>query len=94
MKCMVHGNFTIIIFWKQKPLWLFGLFTIICKGSDDEVVTEQLTALVDVTFMLHTIIWLILWMVTQSINQRHCDQAMYQIMFSPCISQTLGSPIL
>ena len=35
-------------------------FIIICKGSDDKVATEQLTALVDVTFMLHTIIWLIL----------------------------------
>ena len=50
---MHHRNLTIITFWKPKPLWLIQLFTIFGKDSDDEVATEQLTAVVDVTFMPH-----------------------------------------
>ena len=38
---------------ETKPLWLIGLFTIFAKASDDEVATEQLTTVVDVTFMSH-----------------------------------------
>ena len=38
----------IIAFQKQKSLWLNGLFTIIWEDSNDEVATEQLTAVVDV----------------------------------------------
>ena len=49
----------IIAFRKQQSFWLIGLFTIINFGKDsnDEVATEQLTAIVDakvdVTFMPH-----------------------------------------
>ena len=52
---MLYGNFTIIAFWKQKPLWLIGLSPSFGKGSDGGVATEQQNALVDVTFM-HMII--------------------------------------
>ena len=38
----------------EKSLWLIGLFQpSFGKDFDDEVVTEQLTAVVDVTFMPH-----------------------------------------
>ena len=52
---MLHGNLTIIAFWKLKSLWLIGLFTIINFGKDsnDEVATEQLTAVVNFTFLPH-----------------------------------------
>ena len=50
---MLHRNLTIIVFWKQKLFWLIGLFIIFAKASDDEIGTEQLTAVVDVTFMPH-----------------------------------------
>ena len=50
---MHHRNLTIIAFWKQKPFWLIRLFTIFGKDFDDEVATEQLTAIIDVTFMSH-----------------------------------------
>ena len=52
---MLHGNLTIVAFRKQKSLWLIVLFTITysSKDSDDEVATEQLTAVVGVTFMPH-----------------------------------------
>ena len=64
---------------KQKPVWLIGLFTITFgKDSDDEVATEQLTAVVDVTFMPHDNP-VIFWTVTRSINQRHHDRAMSQV---------------
>ena len=52
-----HFSFTaaIIIFQKQKFLWLIRLSPSFNKDSDDEVATEQLTAVVDVqvdvTFM-------------------------------------------
>ena len=39
-------------FWKPKFLWLIGLSPSFGKDFDDEVTTEQLTAVVDVTFML------------------------------------------
>ena len=73
---------TIIAFWKQKPFWLIRLFTIFGKDSDDEVATEQLTAVVDVTFIPHdNRNILIVWMVTRSINQK--------ITIEQCIRQWL-----
>ena len=52
------GNLTaaIIPFRKQRSLWLIGLLPSFGKDSDEEVATEQLTAVgttVDFTFMPH-----------------------------------------
>ena len=69
------------------------------KDSDDEVATEQLTAVVDarvdVTFMPHDVVEiriLIVRTVTRFINQRQRDQA--QVTVGPWVSQTLARPIL
>ena len=43
-------SYHIITFWKQKCLWLIGLFTITKILMIQYVATEQLTAVVDVTF--------------------------------------------
>ena len=84
-----HNHFS-----ETKAFWLIGLFTITFdKDCEDEVVTEQLTAVVDVTFMPHDIP-VIFWMATRSINQRHHDRVMYQVMVSMWVSQTLARPIL
>ena len=48
---MLYGNLTIIAFWKHKLLWDFS--PLFGKDCDDEVATEQLTAVVDITFMPH-----------------------------------------
>ena len=42
-----------ITFWKQNLFGWLGFSLSFGKDSDDEVVTEQLTAVVDVTFMPH-----------------------------------------
>ena len=49
----LHRNLTAIAFQKQMSLWHIGLFTIFGKDSDDEVATEQQTAVVHVTFWPH-----------------------------------------
>ena len=51
--CFTARNLTIIAFRKQKSHWLIGLSPLLGKDSDDEVATEQLTAVVDVTFLPH-----------------------------------------
>ena len=48
-----HGNLSIIAFRKQKSLGQLGFSTSFGKDSDDEVATQQLTAVVDVMFMPH-----------------------------------------
>ena len=53
-----YGNFTatIIPFRKQRFLWLIGLLPSFGIDSDNEVATEQLTAVgtrIDFTFMQH-----------------------------------------
>ena len=53
LKCALHNGLqllTILVFWKQKPLSLVGLFTSIWQDSDGKVATKQLAAVVDVIF--------------------------------------------
>ena len=52
-ECVLDENLTIIAFQKQKSLadWAFHHHL---TDSDVEVVTEQLTAVVDVTFIPHS----------------------------------------
>ena len=68
-------------FQKQKSLGWLDFSPLLGKDSDDEVATEQLTAVVDVTSMSHND--LEISTVKRSINQRHCDRAMYQVMVGP-----------
>ena len=62
-------------------------------ASNDEVATEQLTRVIDVTFMPHDNL-LIVWMVTRFINHRHCDLAMYKVTVCLWASQTVATSIL
>ena len=53
MLAQSHGNLTIITFQKKYLLLADWIFRNHLRDSDDEVATEQLTAVVDVMFMPH-----------------------------------------
>ena len=53
LKCTLHRNLTIIAIRNQKLFGWLGFSSSFGKDSDDEVATEQLSAVVDVTFMPH-----------------------------------------
>ena len=86
LKCTLHRNLG-----NKNLFGGLGFSPSLGKDFDDdfEVATEQLTAVVDVTFTTHDD-WsgniLIVWMVMRSINWRHHDQTMYQVTINPWVS--------
>ena len=90
---MPYRNLSIIAFQKQNP---FGCFTIIWQRFWwwSSYWTANWSSRCHSRATQYSVNLLVVWTVTRSITQRHCDWVVYQVTIDPWVSQTLATPIL